>query len=153
MSRPVFVQQLELHSFSFSLATILGLVRLLASSPTCIRRSCTKNTVCPYHRSYFVCPLTRCPSQSRKEAQRRGCTRLASADCFFPCVSFSPSVRVSLLACNYFLTNGGGVKQAGILIFAFSQGRAHWIGPVIGLVFTFTGIFTICKGLLFIDDA
>ncbi|KAL8284121.1 hypothetical protein RQP46_004870 [Phenoliferia psychrophenolica] len=38
---------------------------------------------------------------------------------------------------------GGLLFPAGIFIFAFSQGRGHWIGPAIGLTICFTGIFTI----------
>ncbi|KAL8278271.1 hypothetical protein RQP46_009303 [Phenoliferia psychrophenolica] len=34
-------------------------------------------------------------------------------------------------------------RTAGIFIFAFSQGRGHWMGPVCGLVVLFTGVFAI----------
>ncbi|SCV68698.1 BQ2448_819 [Microbotryum intermedium] len=38
---------------------------------------------------------------------------------------------------------GGMIFPMGTLIFAFTQGRTHWIGPVIGLMLCFLGIFTI----------
>ncbi|KAI5477994.1 Major Facilitator Superfamily protein [Pseudohyphozyma bogoriensis] len=38
---------------------------------------------------------------------------------------------------------GGLVLPAGLFIFAFSQGRGHWMGPIIGLLLAFLGIFTI----------
>jgi hypothetical protein len=31
----------------------------------------------------------------------------------------------------------------GIFIIAFSQGRGHWMGPVVGLAVAFTGVFNI----------
>ena len=34
----------------------------------------------------------------------------------------------------YLCMVGGLLFPAGIMIFAFSQGRGHWIGPCIGLV-------------------
>ena len=37
---------------------------------------------------------------------------------------------------------GGLLFPAGIMIFAFSQGRGHWSGPCIGLIICFTGIYT-----------
>ncbi|KAK4055318.1 hypothetical protein OIV83_000601 [Microbotryomycetes sp. JL201] len=37
---------------------------------------------------------------------------------------------------------GGLTFPIGCLIFAFSSGRGHWMGPVIGLVLVFLGIFT-----------
>jgi len=32
---------------------------------------------------------------------------------------------------------------AGCWIFAFASGRGHWMGPVVGLVMVFYGVFTI----------
>ncbi|GAA5908018.1 hypothetical protein JCM8208_004025 [Rhodotorula glutinis] len=38
---------------------------------------------------------------------------------------------------------GGLVFPAGAFILAFSQGRGHWMGPVVGLTMIFTGVYTI----------
>ncbi|GAA5894174.1 hypothetical protein JCM5296_004675 [Sporobolomyces johnsonii] len=38
---------------------------------------------------------------------------------------------------------GGLVFPAGALILAFSQGRGHWMGPIVGLVLIFTGVYTV----------
>ncbi|BGP52668.1 hypothetical protein JCM8202_004805 [Rhodotorula sphaerocarpa] len=38
---------------------------------------------------------------------------------------------------------GGLVFPAGAFILAFSQGRGHWMGPVVGLTLIFTGTYTI----------
>lgn len=38
---------------------------------------------------------------------------------------------------------GGLVFPAGAYILAFSQGRGHWMGPVVGLTMIFTGVYTI----------
>ncbi|BGP12403.1 hypothetical protein JCM10213_001992 [Rhodosporidiobolus nylandii] len=38
---------------------------------------------------------------------------------------------------------GALVFPAGALILAFSQGRGHWMGPCIGLVLVFSGVYTI----------
>ncbi|GAA5888892.1 hypothetical protein JCM6882_002892 [Rhodosporidiobolus microsporus] len=38
---------------------------------------------------------------------------------------------------------GGLVFPAGALILAFSQGRGHWMGPVVGVVLIFSGVYTI----------
>lgn len=38
---------------------------------------------------------------------------------------------------------GGLVFPAGAFILAFSQGRGHWMGPVVGLVLIFFGTYTI----------
>ncbi|SCZ90779.1 BZ3500_MvSof-1268-A1-R1_Chr1-3g02242 [Microbotryum saponariae] len=38
---------------------------------------------------------------------------------------------------------GGMIFPIGTFIFAFTQGRTHWMGPVIGLMLCFFGIFTI----------
>ncbi|GAA5981253.1 hypothetical protein JCM10908_004039 [Rhodotorula pacifica] len=38
---------------------------------------------------------------------------------------------------------GGLVFPAGAFILAFSQGRGHWMGPVIGVTLIFTGVYTI----------
>ncbi|KAM0756467.1 MFS general substrate transporter [Meredithblackwellia eburnea MCA 4105] len=38
---------------------------------------------------------------------------------------------------------GGLAFPAGLFIFAFSQGRGHWMGPTVGLALTFSGVFTI----------
>ncbi|KAM0793342.1 hypothetical protein ACM66B_000797 [Microbotryomycetes sp. NB124-2] len=37
---------------------------------------------------------------------------------------------------------GGVIFPIGTIIFAFASGRGHWMGPVIGLVLVFLGIFT-----------
>ncbi|KAK4050498.1 hypothetical protein OIO90_005081 [Microbotryomycetes sp. JL221] len=37
---------------------------------------------------------------------------------------------------------GGVIFPIGTLIFAFASGRGHWMGPTIGLVLVFLGIFT-----------
>lgn len=38
---------------------------------------------------------------------------------------------------------GGIAFPIGCFIFAFASGRGHWIGPVVGLVLMFLGVFTI----------
>lgn len=38
---------------------------------------------------------------------------------------------------------GGLVFPAGAFILAFSQGRGHWMGPVVGVALIFTGVYTI----------
>ncbi|TNY23171.1 MFS general substrate transporter [Rhodotorula diobovata] len=38
---------------------------------------------------------------------------------------------------------GGLVFPAGAFLLAFSQGRGHWMGPVVGLTMIFTGVYTI----------
>ncbi|GAA5858755.1 hypothetical protein JCM8547_004973 [Rhodosporidiobolus lusitaniae] len=38
---------------------------------------------------------------------------------------------------------GGLVFPAGAFILAFSQGRGHWMGPVVGLTMVFSGVYTI----------
>ncbi|ORY75003.1 MFS general substrate transporter [Leucosporidium creatinivorum] len=43
----------------------------------------------------------------------------------------------------YLSLAGGLLFPAGILIFAFASGRGHWMGPVVGLVLVFVGVFTI----------
>ncbi|GAA5871883.1 hypothetical protein JCM3774_000717 [Rhodotorula dairenensis] len=38
---------------------------------------------------------------------------------------------------------GGLVFPAGAFILAFSQGRGHWMGPIVGVTLIFTGVYTI----------
>lgn len=38
---------------------------------------------------------------------------------------------------------GGIMFPFGVFIFAFASGRGHWMGPVVGLVMVFLGVFTI----------
>ncbi|BGP36379.1 hypothetical protein JCM10450v2_000279 [Rhodotorula kratochvilovae] len=38
---------------------------------------------------------------------------------------------------------GGLVFPAGAFILAFSQGRGHWMGPVVGLTLIFSGVYTV----------
>lgn len=42
---------------------------------------------------------------------------------------------------------GGLLLPFGIFIFAFSQGRGHFLGPLAGLTIVFAGIFTIYSGM------
>ncbi|ORY75032.1 MFS general substrate transporter [Leucosporidium creatinivorum] len=43
----------------------------------------------------------------------------------------------------YMSMAGGLIFPAGCWIFAFASGRGHWMGPVVGLVMVFYGVFTI----------
>lgn len=43
----------------------------------------------------------------------------------------------------YVASVGGLASFAGILIFAFSQGRSHWMGPLVGVTIIITGIYTV----------
>ncbi|KAI5481154.1 Major Facilitator Superfamily protein [Pseudohyphozyma bogoriensis] len=42
---------------------------------------------------------------------------------------------------------GAVLFPSGLFIFAFSQGRGHWMGPICGLVIIFASIFTIYVGV------
>lgn len=56
----------------------------------------------------------------------------------FPTRGVEARLYVACYLCWFF--------PGGIFIFAFSQGRGHWMGPVVGLTIAFAGVYNIYLG-------